>query len=334
MDWLSIGGRAVPPLVRRSFSCSRRVSTTISPAARPCTPTTSSTRCSRPARRRSTTATGSPSSPTARSSTRRCSTRSVRRRARSTWSATSFSRDRLPTSSSRRLSERARIGVNVTVVVDAIGSFNLWGRPLRRLREAGCRIESYQQLEWHRLARMNNRTHRELLVLDGKVAFIGGAGIADWWAHPHKKKRPWRDTMARIEGPDRRRAAGRRGRELAGVLRRDHHRAGLLSQPRGRRRHDGLRDQELAVGPGDRVARRVPAADGRRRPPRPHRDAVLPPGSRAAPRAGRRSRSAASRWTSSCRARTPTSAGCGWPAAACGASCSRPASASTNTGPA
>ena len=99
------------------------------------------------------------------------------------------------------LSERARIGVNVTVVVDAIGSFNLWGKPLRRLREAGCRIESYQQLEWHRLARMNNRTHRELLIIDGKVAFVGGAGIADWWAYPHKKKRPWRDTMARIEGP-------------------------------------------------------------------------------------------------------------------------------------
>src|SRR5918993_1966614 len=99
------------------------------------------------------------------------------------------------------LSDRARIGVNVTVVVDAIGSFNLWGKPLRRLREAGCRIESYQQLEWHRLARLNNRTHRELLIIDGKVAFVGGAGIADWWAHPHKKKRPWRDTMARIEGP-------------------------------------------------------------------------------------------------------------------------------------
>ena len=99
------------------------------------------------------------------------------------------------------LSERARIGVNVTVVVDAIGSFNLRGRPLRRLKEAGCRIESYQQFEWHRLARLNNRTHRELLVIDGKVAFIGGAGVADWWAHPHKSKGPWRDTMARIEGP-------------------------------------------------------------------------------------------------------------------------------------
>jgi cardiolipin synthase len=99
------------------------------------------------------------------------------------------------------LSERARLGVNVTVVVDAIGSFNLWGTPVRRLREAGCRIESYQRMEWHRLARLNNRTHREFLIVDGKIAFVGGAGIADWWAADSKKGRRWRDTMARVEGP-------------------------------------------------------------------------------------------------------------------------------------
>ena len=61
-----------------------------------------------------------------------------------------------------------RKGLNVTIVVDAIGSFNLWGRPVRRLREAGCRIESYQRLRWYSLARFNNRTHRELLVIDGR----------------------------------------------------------------------------------------------------------------------------------------------------------------------
>jgi cardiolipin synthase len=99
------------------------------------------------------------------------------------------------------LSERARLGVNVTLVVDAIGSLRLWGRPLRSLREAGCRVESYQQMEWHRLARLNNRTHREMLVVDGRTAFIGGAGVADWWAYPATKGRPWRDTMARFEGP-------------------------------------------------------------------------------------------------------------------------------------
>jgi cardiolipin synthase len=100
------------------------------------------------------------------------------------------------------LSERARNGVNVTIVVDAIGSFSLWGRPVRKLRDAGCRIESYQRLRWYALARINNRTHREMLIVDGRVAFTGGAGIADWWAYPDgRRRRPWRDTMARIEGP-------------------------------------------------------------------------------------------------------------------------------------
>ena len=99
------------------------------------------------------------------------------------------------------LSERARAGVNVTMVVDAIGSFNLWGRPVKRLRDAGCRIEAYQRVRWYSLARLNNRTHRELLIVDGRVAFTGGAGIADWWSRPEGRKRPWRDTMARIEGP-------------------------------------------------------------------------------------------------------------------------------------
>ena len=103
------------------------------------------------------------------------------------------------------LSSKARSGVRVTIVVDAIGSFSLWGRPVRRLRKAGCRIESYQRLRWYSLARLNNRTHRELLVIDGKLAFVGGAGIADWWAYPTFKRlkwRPaWRDTMVRVEGP-------------------------------------------------------------------------------------------------------------------------------------
>ena len=100
------------------------------------------------------------------------------------------------------LAERSRNGVKVTIVVDAIGSFNLWGRPVARLRAAGCRIESYQRMRWYSLHRINNRTHRELLVVDGEIAFAGGAGVADWWAFPTDgRPRAWRDTMIRIEGP-------------------------------------------------------------------------------------------------------------------------------------
>jgi cardiolipin synthase A/B len=115
------------------------------------------------------------------------------------------------------LIERARAGVEVRVVLDAIGSLSLWGAPLTRLRNGGCKVNFYQSLEWHRLHRLNNRTHRELLVVDGCLAFTGGAGIADWWIKPASGKtrlteavgrRPpsrgtpaWRDTMTRIEGP-------------------------------------------------------------------------------------------------------------------------------------
>jgi cardiolipin synthase len=99
------------------------------------------------------------------------------------------------------LSERARAGVKVTIVLDAIGSFGILRGVAPRLREAGCRVERYQALRWYSLARLNNRTHREILVVDSRVAFVGGAGIADWWAGPHAGKPIWRDMMARIEGP-------------------------------------------------------------------------------------------------------------------------------------
>jgi len=85
--------------------------------------------------------------------------------------------------------------------MDAIGSFGAFHRAARPLRDAGCRVEPYQRLRWYSLARLNNRTHRELLVVDGAVAFVGGAGIADWWARPLHGTAMWRDMMARIEGP-------------------------------------------------------------------------------------------------------------------------------------
>ena len=96
--------------------------------------------------------------------------------------------------------ERARAGVEVRVVLDAIGSSRLRNRTARRLAEHGCRVAFYQPMTWSRLHRVNNRTHRELLVIDGTAAFTGGAGIADWWYKPTRGP-TWRDTMARIDGP-------------------------------------------------------------------------------------------------------------------------------------
>ena len=102
----------------------------------------------------------------------------------------------------RALADRGRAGVVVTVVADAIGSSGLSAAARRTLAEAGCRLEWYQPLTWYRLARVNNRTHREILVVDGRVAFVGGAGVADWWMKPSGPHDPaWRDTMIRLEGP-------------------------------------------------------------------------------------------------------------------------------------
>ena len=101
--------------------------------------------------------------------------------------------------------ERAQAGVQVRIVLDSIGSSGLKTACRQRLRDAGCCINFYQPMTWYRLHRMNNRTHRELLIIDGKIAFTGGAGVADWWLKPYRAwsgiKPAWRDTMARLEGP-------------------------------------------------------------------------------------------------------------------------------------
>jgi cardiolipin synthase len=99
------------------------------------------------------------------------------------------------------LSERSRAGVQVTLVVDAVGALGSFNKIASRLRSAGCRVERYQSLRWYRLHRLNNRTHRELLIVDSRVAFVGGAGVADWWARSMDGEPMWRDMMARIEGP-------------------------------------------------------------------------------------------------------------------------------------
>ncbi len=99
------------------------------------------------------------------------------------------------------LVERARAGVEVRLVLDAIGSAGAGRDTVGRLREAGCSVSFYQPITWYRLHRLNNRTHRELLVIDGRVAFTGGAGVADWWLKPVHGRPAWRDTMVRLEGP-------------------------------------------------------------------------------------------------------------------------------------
>ncbi|MEN3336376.1 MAG: cardiolipin synthase [Acidobacteriota bacterium] len=96
---------------------------------------------------------------------------------------------------------RAQAGVRVSIVLDAFGAKKMFGKPLRRLKSGGCRVNFYQRAQWYSLARLNNRTHRELLIVDGRKAFTGGPGIADYWAKTDGGEPPWRDTAFQIEGP-------------------------------------------------------------------------------------------------------------------------------------
>jgi cardiolipin synthase len=98
------------------------------------------------------------------------------------------------------LTERARAGVEVRVVMDAIGSFNTWRRTFRELINAGGEVHWYLPFRWYNLPRLNNRTHRELLIVDGEVGFIGGAGVADHWYKGTHGRPPWRDSMFRVRG--------------------------------------------------------------------------------------------------------------------------------------
>jgi cardiolipin synthase len=99
------------------------------------------------------------------------------------------------------LVERAGAGVRVRIILDAFGSRRLRRRHVQRLAAAGCEIAWHPRARWRRAHRLTNSTHRELLVIDGRVAFTGGAGISDWWAADHKGQPPWRDTMVRVDGP-------------------------------------------------------------------------------------------------------------------------------------
>ncbi|KRG44106.1 cardiolipin synthase [Stenotrophomonas pictorum JCM 9942] len=99
------------------------------------------------------------------------------------------------------LAERARAGVQVKVMVDWVGSLKMDTRLLDQIRDAGAEVHQYRPLKWYNLGRLNNRTHRKLLVIDGKLGFTGGVGIADQWSGHAQDGEHWRDLHFRIEGP-------------------------------------------------------------------------------------------------------------------------------------
>jgi cardiolipin synthase A/B len=99
------------------------------------------------------------------------------------------------------LAERAKVGVPVHVLLDWVGSDKLDSTLLQQMQDAGVQVEKYQPLRWYNLSRLNNRTHRKILVVDGRVGFIGGVGIADEWLGHAQSPDNWRDSHFQVEGP-------------------------------------------------------------------------------------------------------------------------------------
>ena len=99
------------------------------------------------------------------------------------------------------LSERARAGVKVNVLVDWLGSQKMDDDSIKTMTDAGVDFRKYRPLRWYNLGRVNNRTHRKLLVVDGRIGFTGGVGIADNWTGTAQDPEHWRDNHYRIEGP-------------------------------------------------------------------------------------------------------------------------------------
>ncbi|WP_373887984.1 cardiolipin synthase [Massilia sp. CF038] len=102
---------------------------------------------------------------------------------------------------SEALIERARAGVKVHLMLDFIGSMKMDDAAMTRMKEAGVKLERFHKPVWWKLTKLNNRTHRKVLVVDGKIGFTGGVGIADQWRGTAQDKKHWRDTHFRVEGP-------------------------------------------------------------------------------------------------------------------------------------
>jgi len=99
------------------------------------------------------------------------------------------------------LAERARQGVKVHVLLDWVGSAKMDDALAAVMTQAGVQVKRFHPPHWSNLGRMNNRTHRKLLVVDGRVGFTGGVGVAPQWTGHAQNPEHWRDTHFEVEGP-------------------------------------------------------------------------------------------------------------------------------------
>lgn len=99
------------------------------------------------------------------------------------------------------LAERSRAGVEVKLILDAVGSVQMSRALIDFMANNGIDLEWYHPLRWYTISRANHRTHRKLLIVDGSIGFTGGVGIADNWLGDADSPDHWRETQVRVEGP-------------------------------------------------------------------------------------------------------------------------------------
>jgi cardiolipin synthase A/B len=99
------------------------------------------------------------------------------------------------------LCRKAREGVAVNVLLDWIGTAKMDAGLIERMRKAGVCVAKFRPLKPYAIRRLNNRTHRKLLIADGRVGMTGGVGIAEEWTGDAQDPDHWRDTHVRVTGP-------------------------------------------------------------------------------------------------------------------------------------
>jgi cardiolipin synthase len=99
------------------------------------------------------------------------------------------------------LERAAERGVDVRIIVDAVGASQMEDGHLEGLRAAGCHVVDFNPTHWYGLEELNYRTHRKILVVDGEIGFTGGVGVADFWLGDAQDSKHWRDTHIRMRGP-------------------------------------------------------------------------------------------------------------------------------------
>lgn len=110
-------------------------------------------------------------------------------------------RDAIAADFCRELTAAAKRGVRVHVLLDWLGSRGMDRSLLEPARKAGAELRLYHELSWYHLGRLNNRTHRKLLVVDGRIGFTGGVGIGKEWTGNAQDPSHWHDTHYRVTGP-------------------------------------------------------------------------------------------------------------------------------------